>query len=115
MQGYNQVDYSQGWNAQQHDIMLQQKIDWVYQRYDMNRTGQLEGQEFFHAYRDLCLAMGMAPPQNQQDVWNAVMQCDQNRDGRISQWEMFNLFKRIQGINSGMMMNQNMQMGMHQW
>lgn len=44
MQGYNQVDYSGGWNSQMHDQMLHQKIQMVYQRYDMNRTGQLEGQ-----------------------------------------------------------------------
>lgn len=65
MNGYQQVDYSQGW-GNNHDQMLQQKIDMVYQRYDQNHSGQLEGQEFFYAYRDLCLSMGMAPPSSQQ-------------------------------------------------
>ena len=40
MNGYNQVDYSQGW-GNNHDQMLQQKIDMVFQKYDQNRTGQL--------------------------------------------------------------------------
>ena len=60
--------------------------------------------EFFYAYRDLCLMMGVAPPMNQQDVWRAVMACDVNGDGRINRNEMFLLFKRIQGINSGQTM-----------
>ena len=47
--------------------------------------------------------MGVCPPMNYQDVWNAVMQCDINGDGRISRMEMFLMFKRIQGINAGMM------------
>lgn len=104
MNGFIQVDYGNGWNANVHDQMLINNIRLVYQRYDMNRSGQLEGQEFFYAYRDLCLMMGLAPPTNYQDVWNAAMQADQNRDGRTSRHEMFVLFKRIQGINSGMMM-----------
>ena len=105
MNGYQMVDYSGGWNPQVHDMMLQQKIEMVFQRYDMNMSGQLEGQEFFYGYRDLCLSMGVAPPMNYQDVWNAVMQCDYNGNGRVSRQELFMLFKRIQGINAGMTFN----------
>lgn len=47
--------------------------------------------------------MGLAPPDNYQSVWNAMLSCDTNRDGRISKFEMFMLFKRIQGINAGHM------------
>ena len=105
MNGFCNVDYAGGWNPQIHDAMLQQKIEIVFQRYDMNMSGQLEGQEFFFAYRDLCLMMGVAPPMNYQDVWNAVMQSDYNGNGRVSRMELFMLFKRIQGISGGMMMN----------
>ena len=105
MNGFHMVDYSGGWNPAVHDMMLQQNIEMVFQRYDMNFSGQLEGQEFFFAYRDLCLAMGIAPPMNYGDVWNAVMQCDYNGNGRVSRQEMFMLFKRIQGINAGMTFN----------
>lgn len=110
MNGFQQVDYSGGWNNN-HDQRLQQAVQQVYMRYDTNRSGQLEGQEFFNAYRDLCLQMGMAPPQSYQEVWQAAQQCDSNRDGRVSQGEMFYLFKRIQGINSGNMMAGGMGMG----
>ena len=111
MNGYQQVDYSQGWNNNL-DQRLQQGVDTVFMKYDQNRTNQLEGQEFFYAYRDLCLNMGIAPPQSQQEVWQAVQQCDQNRDGRVNKMEMFMLFKRIQGINQGQMFNQGgMQQG----
>jgi hypothetical protein len=84
MNGFNMVDYSGGWNPAVHDMMLQRNVEIVFQRYDMNFSGQLEGQEFFYAYRDLCLMMGVCPPMTYQDIWNAVMQCDTNRDGRIN-------------------------------
>lgn len=101
MNGFQHVDYSGGW-GNNHDQMLQAKIEMVYQKYDQNRNGQLEGQEFFNAYKELCLQMGMAPPNSYQDAWTAVQQCDSNRDGRVSKAEMLMLFKRIQGVNGGM-------------
>ena len=42
--GYVRVDYSGGWNPNVHDQMLLNNIRQVYMRYDMNRSGQLEGQ-----------------------------------------------------------------------
>ena len=36
MNGFNHVDYSGGWNAQIHDQMLKNNIDFVYQKYDTN-------------------------------------------------------------------------------
>lgn len=44
MNGFNNVNYSGGWNANVHDQMLRNNIDVVYQRYDFNYSGQLEGQ-----------------------------------------------------------------------
>jgi hypothetical protein len=82
--GYVVVDYSNGWNPNYHDQLLRNNIDAVYMRYDFNRSGQLEGNEFFFAYRDLCLTMGLAPPHDYQSVWNAMLACDSNRDGRVS-------------------------------
>ena len=108
MPGYCNVDYTGGWNPNVHDMMLKNKINQVFMQYDMNRNGQLEGPEFYGAYRDLCLMMGMAPPQSQQEVWQVAMQTDLNGDGMISPMEMFILFKKLQGINSGMMMQPGM-------
>ena len=105
MNGFHNVDYSGGWNPAVHDMMLRQNIDRVFMQYDMNMSGQLEGQEFFFAYRDLCLSMGVCPPMSYQDVWQAVMSCDYSGDGRINRMELFMLFKRIQGINMGMTFN----------
>lgn len=42
MPGYVAVDYSCGWN-QMHDQMLINNINMIYQRYDYNFSGQLEG------------------------------------------------------------------------
>lgn len=45
----------------------------------------------------------MAPPQDYYTLWNAIAQADTNRDGKISKMEMFTMFKRVQGINAGIM------------
>jgi hypothetical protein len=41
MNGFNYVDYSGGWNPNIHDQMLRNNIELVFQRYDMNFSGQL--------------------------------------------------------------------------
>lgn len=55
--------------------------------------------------------MGLCPPQNYQDVWNAVTLADSNNNGRVSKMEIFTLFKRIQGIHGNSMHQQGMGMG----
>ena len=40
MNGYQQVDYSGGWNNS-HDQRLQQQVQQVFQRYDKNQSNQL--------------------------------------------------------------------------
>ena len=91
-----QVNYQGGWNANVHDQMLMAQVEQAYMKYDMNRTGQLEGQEFYLAYRDLCLGMGMYPPNDFNQIQMIAQQSDTNFDGRTSKQEMFALFKRIQ-------------------
>ena len=44
MNGFNYIDYSGGWNPMVHDQMLVAKINIVFQRYDFNFSGALEGQ-----------------------------------------------------------------------
>jgi len=41
MNGFHYVDWTNGWNPNLHDQMLRNNIDMVYQRYDMNFSGQL--------------------------------------------------------------------------
>ena len=55
--------------------------------------------------------MGLCPPNDYYAVQNAVMASDTNFNGRISKMELFMLFKRIQNINSGMMMGGGMMGG----
>ena len=110
MPNYQQVNYQGGWNPNIHDQMLRNNINTVYQRHDQNRNGQLDGQEFFGAYQELCLRMGMAPPQSYQEIWNLAQQADTNHDGMISSMEMFMLFKMVQGVSSNMQMQPGMQM-----
>ena len=96
MGGYG-WQYNGVWGNTQ-DIWLRGQIDRVYMLYDRNRNGQLEGQEFYFAYRDLCMAVGQTPPAP-NDFWSIrqiAAQADTNFDGRISKMEMFNLFKRCQ-------------------
>jgi hypothetical protein len=57
--------------------------------------------EFFNAYREICLHMGMAPPNDYQSLLQVAQTCDTNFDGRINRMEILMMFKRIQGINCG--------------
>jgi len=108
MSGFQNVDYSAGWNPNVHDQMLKNNINQVFMKHDTNRNGQLDPHEFYPAYSELCLRMGMAPPRSQQDVQSAFAQFDANRDGMISSMEMLVAFKNMQGINSGMQMQPGM-------
>lgn len=44
MNGYINVDYTQGWNPNYHDQLLRNNVDAVFLQYDYNRSGTLEGQ-----------------------------------------------------------------------
>ena len=81
-----------------HDVFLRNEIDRVYAMYDRNFTGQLEGQEFYFAYRDLCAATGQMPPAPNDfyRIQAIAQQADTNFNGRIDKGEMYMLFKRCQ-------------------
>jgi len=64
MNGYTNVDYTSGWNTNVHDQLLRTNIDFVFQKFDSDCSGQLEGEEFFNSYKELCLKMGLCPPQS---------------------------------------------------
>jgi len=77
--------YNGQWQGH-HDMYLRAQIDRVYAQYDYNYTGQLEGQEFYFAYRDLCVSVGQSCPAP-NDFWTIrqiAAQADTNFDGRIS-------------------------------
>lgn len=93
--GCGGFSYNGSWNNS-HDQFLRNQIDRVYAMYDYNCTGQLEGNEFYSAYRDLCASVGQVAPTDWFSIRQIAMQADTNYDGRISKMEMFNLFKRAQ-------------------
>ena len=41
MDGFNMVDYSKGWDTNIHDQMLKDNIDYAFNKYDTNFSGQL--------------------------------------------------------------------------
>jgi len=41
MDGFHYIDYSKGWDTNIHDQMLKDNIDYVYNKYDTNFSGQL--------------------------------------------------------------------------
>lgn len=79
-----------------HDYQLRQQIDYIFRKYDQNRTGQIDQGEFFPAYQELCQMTGQPAPQDFYSIQQIAQQTDQNFDGRISPQEMFNLFKGAQ-------------------
>ena len=95
-QNMGSFSYTGGPWGQQHDFDLQQKIEYIFQKYDRNMTGQIDGGEFFMAYQELCQITGRPAPADYWTVQQIAQQSDQNFDGRISRQEMFMLFKRQQ-------------------
>lgn len=49
--------------------------------------------------------MGMCPPLNYQQLWNAVEQVGYKGSEKISKMDMFNLFKEVQGVKRGKLNN----------
>jgi len=83
------------WGAM-HDQQLMAQIEYIFQKYDRNFSGQIDGGEFFMAYQELCMLTGQPAPQDFYSIQMIARQTDTNFDGRISRQEMFALFKRAQ-------------------
>lgn len=49
--------------------------------------------------------MGLCPPINYCELWNAVEKAQYVGKGSVKKQDMFNLFKTIQGIKKGYMHN----------
>jgi len=53
-------------------------------KYDNDRSGHLEGQEFFNAYCDLCREMGLNAPTDYNTMIAIAQKSDKNFDGKIN-------------------------------
>lgn len=77
------------------DMMLRQYIDQVFMRYDFNRTGTLNLPELHVFLNELFMMCGIPRQVSYTEAFQALMQMDNNRDGQINKFELFNLFRYL--------------------
>ena len=63
------------------DIDLQKFIDTVFNKYDHDRSGQLNTAEIALFFNDVFASMGQSTRLNNQQAQQALSAIDQNRDG----------------------------------
>lgn len=66
------------------DNELREAIDSIYQRYDRDQNGTLEGDEVFDMINDAFKSLNRGRQITKNEVNNFVVAIDKNGDGRIS-------------------------------
>lgn len=77
------------------DLQLRQFIDEVFMRYDYNRSGRLNLPELHIFLNELFMLTGFKKTFTYEEAYGALASIDANRDGQISKFELFNLYKLV--------------------
>lgn len=94
------------------DNQLRVYIDEIFDRYDADRSGNLDAQELANFFNDLFRTIGNPTVITQAQAQNAICSIDKNNDGKANKMELFMAFK---GIISGQPQQQQYaQMGYQQ-
>lgn len=80
------------------DEQLHHAIDTIYDKYDVDRSGTLEGDEVYNLINDAFKSLNRGREVSQQEIQNFVVAIDKNGDGKISKGELFVILKQI--VNS---------------
>lgn len=75
------------------DLQLRQFIDEVFMRYDYNRSGNLNLPELHIFLNELFALTGVKKLFSYEEAYGALASMDANRDGQISKFELFNLYR----------------------
>lgn len=84
------------------DGQLRDYIDEIFDRYDKDRSGNLDAQELASFFNDLFRAIGNPAVITPLQAQNAICAIDKNNDGKANKMELFLAFK---GIISGQQSN----------
>lgn len=81
------------------DDQLRQAIDAIFNKYDDDKSGTLEGNEISHLINDAFKSLGRNREVKGDEVSQFVKAIDKNGDGKISKSELFEILKKL--INGG--------------
>jgi Ca2+-binding EF-hand superfamily protein len=81
------------------DDQLRQAIDAIFNKYDTDKSGTLEGNEIFCLINDAFKSLGRNREVKSDEVNQFVKAIDKNGDGKISKAELFEILKKL--INGG--------------
>lgn len=71
------------------DDQLRQAIDAIFNKYDSDHSGTLEGNEIFSLINDAFKSLGRNREVSQAEVNQFVSAIDKNGDGKIAKSELF--------------------------
>lgn len=71
------------------DDQLRQAIDAIFNKYDTDKSGTLEGNEIFLLINDAFKSLGRNREVSQAEVNQFVSAIDKNGDGKIAKSELF--------------------------
>jgi hypothetical protein len=77
------------------DLQLRQFIDEVFMRYDYNKSGTLNLPELHIFLTELFSLTGMKKTFSYEEACGALQTMDANRDGQISKFELYNLYRHM--------------------
>lgn len=77
------------------DAQLKVYIDEIFDRYDADRSGNLDAQELANFFNDLFRTIGNPTVITPTQAQNAICSIDKNNDGKANKMELFMAFKGI--------------------
>ena len=77
------------------DDQLRQAIDGIFQKYDTDKSGTLEGKEVFNLINDAFKSLNRDKQVKQEDVNQFISAIDKNGDGKIAKPELFDILKQL--------------------
>jgi alpha-D-ribose 1-methylphosphonate 5-triphosphate synthase subunit PhnI len=83
------------------DMVIKQRIDAIFKKYDTHQKGTLSLQELHHFLNDLLASSGNNHRVTPQEAQNVMRSIDQNGDGRINKYELYCCFKYLSSNSKG--------------
>lgn len=77
------------------DDQLRQAIDAIFNKYDTDKSGTLQGNEIFLLINDAFKSLGRNRDVKSDEVNQFVKAIDKNGDGKISKAELFEILKKL--------------------
>lgn len=77
------------------DDQLRQAIDAIFNKYDTDKSGTLQGNEIFLLINDAFKSLGRNRDVKSEEVTQFVKAIDKNGDGKISKNELFEILKKL--------------------